>query len=58
MENRPACVKGIEIPKRDTSKKLVRDVKKIMDIARNNFGIQEVIVMGLKYMVPQNYEVL
>ena len=30
MENRPACAKGIEIPKRDTSKKLVSNVKKII----------------------------
>ena len=30
MENRPACIKGVNIPKRDTSKKLVRNVKKII----------------------------
>ena len=30
MENRPACIKGVEIPKRETSKKLVRSVKKII----------------------------
>ena len=30
MENRPACIKGVTIPKKDTSKKLVRNVKKII----------------------------
>ena len=30
MENRPACIKGVEIPKRETSKKLVRSAKKII----------------------------
>ncbi len=30
MENRPACIRGIEVPKKDTSKKLVRNVKKII----------------------------
>ena len=28
MENRPACAKGVDVPKRDTSKKLVKNVKK------------------------------
>ncbi len=30
MENRPACIKGVEIPKRETSKKLVRSAKKMI----------------------------
>ncbi len=30
MENRPACIKGVEIPKRDSSKKLVMGAKKII----------------------------
>ncbi|MBF95850.1 MAG: glutathione S-transferase [Pelagibacterales bacterium] len=30
MERRPACIKGVEIPKRETSKKLIKNVKKII----------------------------
>ena len=30
MEKRPACVKGIKIPQKETSKKLVKDTKKII----------------------------
>jgi GST-like protein len=30
MEERPACKKGIEIPKRESSKKLVNSVKNIL----------------------------
>ena len=30
MEIRPACIRGVMIPKRETSKKLVRNVKKII----------------------------
>ena len=30
MENRPACIRGVDVPKRDTSKKLVKNVKKII----------------------------
>ena len=30
MEKRPACVKGTKIPKRETSKKLVKNAKKII----------------------------
>tara|TARA_E500000178_G_C16951109_1_gene721334 strand:+ start:691 stop:1344 length:654 start_codon:yes stop_codon:yes gene_type:complete len=30
MENRPACIKGVEIPKRETAKKLVKNVKNII----------------------------
>ncbi|MDC3024048.1 glutathione S-transferase [Alphaproteobacteria bacterium] len=30
MENRPACIKGVGIPKRDKSKRLVSNVKKII----------------------------
>ena len=28
MENRPACIRGVDVPKRDTSKKLVKKCKK------------------------------
>ena len=30
MENRPACIRGVNVPKRDTSKKLVKNVRKII----------------------------
>ncbi len=30
MENRPACIRGVDVPKRDTSKKLVKNVRKII----------------------------
>ena len=30
MEERPACKKGIEIPKRESSKKVVKSVKNIL----------------------------
>jgi len=30
MEKRPACMKGVQIPKRETSKKLVKNVKNII----------------------------
>ena len=30
MENRPACIKGVEIPKRETAKKLVKNAKNII----------------------------
>ena len=30
MENRPACMRGVDVPKRDTSKKLVKNVRKII----------------------------
>ena len=30
MEKRPACIKGSDIPKRDSSKKLVSSAKKII----------------------------
>ena len=32
METRPACKKGVKIPKRETSKKLVRSAKKMIQI--------------------------
>jgi len=32
MEKRPACIKGVQIPKRETSKKLVKNVKNIIQI--------------------------
>ena len=30
MENRPACIKGVQIPKRDSSKKLIKNAKTII----------------------------
>ena len=30
MENRPACIKGVQIPKRDNSKKLIKNAKTII----------------------------
>ena len=30
MENRPACIKGVQIPKRDNSKKLIKKTKTII----------------------------
>ena len=30
MENRPACIKGVQIPKRDNSKKLIKNTKTII----------------------------
>ena len=30
MEKRPACIKGVQIPKRETSKQLVKNVKNII----------------------------
>jgi GST-like protein len=30
MENRPACIRGVDVPKRDTSKKIVKNVRKII----------------------------
>ena len=30
MENRPACIKGVQTPKRDNSKKLIKNAKTII----------------------------
>ena len=30
MENRPACKKGVEIPKRESSKKVIKNVKSMI----------------------------
>ena len=30
MENRSACIKGVQIPKRDNSKKLIKNAKTII----------------------------